>query len=192
MRKRLFGLLSAGALIAGGSVLVAAAPASAGETSSVDVTIKKVVNGDDPGVAFPIVLSCTSEGPSAHAADINLGHDDTDTFTVNLEDGESQTVPVEFSFPVDTVTCDVTEDVSDADLPSGWECDPDPDISPSHFTVFDSEDNDNPDEVDVTVENDCTAPTTTTTTTSTTMAPKPPAPPAPAPTPVVAAARFTG
>src|SRR5215212_7437994 len=95
MRRKLFGLMSAGALIAGASVLVAAGPASGGIQAgpSVDVNIEKVVHGDDPGVAFPIVLTCTSvttEQPDVSVQDdINLSQNDTDTFTVNLKNGES-------------------------------------------------------------------------------------------------------
>src|SRR5436190_5146168 len=145
MRRRLLGLLSAGALIAGGSVLVVAAPASAGGGPvSVDVNIDKVVHGDDPGVAFPIVLTCTSDTERAATGgvqaldDIELDLNDTDTFTVELKDGESETVSVEFDSHADLVTCDVTEDVSDANLPTGWTCDSTPDISPDHFTLLDN------------------------------------------------------
>src|SRR5215218_11351275 len=169
MRRKLFGLISTGALIAGASVLVAAGPASAGLAGgpSVDVNIEKVVHGDDPGVAFPIVLTCTSvtsEAPDLNVQDdINLGQNDTDTFTVNLKDGESDTVSVQLpQFEPDLVTCEVTEDVADADLPSGWECTPD--IDPAELTLYER----NPeieqelsDEFDVTVENDCTKPVTT-------------------------------
>jgi VCBS repeat-containing protein len=196
MRRKLFGLLSAGALIAGGSVLVVAAPASAGRIApEVDVNIEKVVHGDDPGVAFPIVLTCTSETEEAVTgveplADIELGQNDTDTFTVELKDGESETVTVQLPpEEPDLVTCEVTEDVSDANLPTGWECDDTPEITPSEFTLFERGENENTDEVDVTVENDCTAPEPVTTTTA---APTPTPTPAPAPKPVVAAARFTG
>src|SRR5215213_2612802 len=195
MRRKLFGLMSAGALIAGASVLAAAGPASAGLIApSVDVNITKVVHGDDPGGAFPIVLTCTSvtsEGPDVDAQDdINLGQNDTDTFTVHLKDGESETVTVQLpQFEPDLVTCEVTEDVADADLPSGWECTPD--IDPAEFTLFERDvrvEQDIPEEVDVTVENDCTKPPTTTTTTTTTVPVSPPPPVKP----IVAVARFTG
>ena len=112
-------------------MLVAAGPASAGlQAPSVDVNITKVVHGDDPGVVFPIVLTCTSvtsEESNVNAQDdIDLGQNDTDTFTVHSKNGESETVTVQLpqSEP-DLVTCEVTEDVSDADLPTGWKCTPD-------------------------------------------------------------------
>ena len=196
MRRKLFGLMSAGALIAGASVLVAAGPASAGPAAepgpSVDVNIDKVVHGDDPGVAFPIVLTCTSvtteETPFVQD-DINLGQNDIDSFTVHLKDGESETVTVQLPpLEPDSVTCEVTEDVSDADLPTGWECTPD--IDPAEFTLFERDvrvEQEIPDEVDVTVENDCTEPPATTTTTA------PVSPPQPPPVkPIVAVARYTG
>jgi len=159
------------------------------------VNIKKVVHGDDPGVAFPIVLTCTSvTEPRDFSAqdDINLDQNDTDTFTVHLKNGESDTVTVQLPpEEPDLVTCEVTEDVSDADLPTGWECTPD--IDPAELTLYER----NPeieqelsDEFDVTVENDCTKPVTTTTTTTTT-APVSPPPPPPV-KPIVAVARFTG
>ncbi len=193
MRQKLFGLLSAGALIAGASVLVAAGPASAGlEAPSVDVNITKVVHGDDPGVAFPIVLTCTSvtseESGAGVQDDIELGQNDTDTFTVNLKNGESETVTVQLPpQEPDSVTCEVTEDVGDADLPTGWECTPD--IDPAELTLFERDvrtEQENEDEFDVTVDNDCTEPPTTTTTTTAPVSPPPPV------KPIVAVARFTG
>ena len=90
----------------------------------IEVTITKTVVGTDPGVAFPIVLTCSSEGLAEEdVPQIPNDGDGEITQTVNLKGGESTTVEVQLPKlqPV-IATCSVSEDPAAAALPDGYVC----------------------------------------------------------------------
>ncbi len=99
---------------------------SAGDAPIVEVTITKTVVGTDPGVAFPIVLTCEAEnfGTDAQATpQIPDAGDGPLVQTVNLKGGESTTLPIQLpqAEPL-SVTCAATEDPAAAPLPDGYSC----------------------------------------------------------------------
>ncbi len=89
MRSRVWA--AAAASVAAGAMLINAGSAGAGEGPPiVDVTINKVVVGDDPGVAFAIVLTCSSEGGGQ---DLSADGDvSTQDFQIPNDGSESETV----------------------------------------------------------------------------------------------------
>jgi len=104
------------------------------------VTIRKTVTGSDPGVSFPVTVTCTStaiELPASVDAqadgEIVLGDDDTGSVTVNIPNGGSKTVDVWWPVTnVENVTCTVAEGT--AALPAGAACTPT--ITPSNSVVL--------------------------------------------------------
>jgi hypothetical protein len=119
--------------------------------------VSKVVTGDDPGLAFPIEVSCTAEGevPKDVAASADPEIElptagDSDSVTVPLEDGESADIPIlTESVSIDLVTCTITESLAAVTLPTGFTCTPTIDHP---VVTFDGEWSDWP----VTVTNACT------------------------------------
>jgi hypothetical protein len=125
------------------------------------ITVGKVVTGVDPGVSYPVTVTCTTTpfpvGDVGTTADgsITLTDDDTQSSTVQIPAGGSKSVDV--SWPVsgvENVTCHVSEDLSA--LPAGTSCDPS--ITPSDTVVL----HDVSDEIDVSsasvvVTNHCVA-----------------------------------
>lgn len=111
-----------------------------------DVTVRKTVAGDNPGVAsYPVTVSCTSSGAAAvpgsvtSAADgqIAVGANATKSATVQIPAGGSQTVevwwPISAQGPVvENVTCTVSENL--AALPAGVTCTPT--FTPSNTAVL--------------------------------------------------------
>jgi hypothetical protein len=107
------------------------------------VTVRKTVTGTDPGVSFPVSVSCTSTpielpasvGATAADGQIVLGDDDTQQTVVSIPSGGSATVDVWWPVTnVENVTCTVAEGA--AVLPAGAACSPT--ITPSnHVVLFD-------------------------------------------------------
>jgi hypothetical protein len=125
--RRMLAVTATAGLAAGLLVIGAAQPVSAG-APIVEVTITKTVVGTDPGVAFPIVLTCeaqdVSEGSDAQATpQIPDAGDGPLVQTVNLKGGESTTLPIQLpqAEPL-SVTCAATEDPAAAPLPDGYSC----------------------------------------------------------------------
>ncbi|HEU5302309.1 MAG TPA: hypothetical protein VFW06_08760, partial [Acidimicrobiia bacterium] len=90
-------MVAVAGLVAGGSLVALTGNSGAGQASVIPVTITKTVTGTDPGVAFPIVLTCSSEPVGAEevdTTDITIPNNGLITETVQLKNGESTTVQV--------------------------------------------------------------------------------------------------
>lgn len=115
--------VAASALAVWGAVPVGAGPGA----PVVPVTIVNTVVGTDPGVAFPITLTCSSEGEfdddSASVTDITIPNDDSITEPFSLRNGESATSQVTLppSEPF-SAECSVTEALESVELPEGYSC----------------------------------------------------------------------
>ena len=126
--RRILGVVAVAGLVAGGSLVALTGTSGAGLAPVIPVTITKTVTGTDPGVAFPIVLTCSSEPVGAEevdTTDITIPNNGLITETVQLKNGESTTVQVTLPdlLPV-TASCTVTEDPAGAELPDGYTCTP--------------------------------------------------------------------
>jgi hypothetical protein len=94
------------------------------------LTVKKVVSGDDPGIAFPIAVSCTADGTIPAEVSATAGPEivlddigDTDATTVGLKNGESANIPIVIGDAyIDSVTCTVSESLTGVTLPEGYTC----------------------------------------------------------------------
>jgi len=108
------------------------------------VTIRKTVTGSDPGVSFPVTVTCTSspiELPASVDAqadgEIVLEDDDTQSVTVDIPNGGSKTVDVWWPVTnVENVTCTAAEGA--AALPAGATCTPT--VSPTSVVLLDLND----------------------------------------------------
>ena len=120
--RRFMVLLSVLGLAGAASISGAGGSAALGALRPVEVTITKTVVGTDPGVAFPIVLTCSSEG--SDDPDVpQIPNDGEITQTVNLKGGESTTVEVQLPALGSVIaTCSVSEDPAAAALPDGYVC----------------------------------------------------------------------
>ena len=177
MRSRVVQAVVA-ALVAAGAALISTGSAWAGNGPPVvEVTINKVVVGDDPGVAFAIVLTCSSEGEAegdGDGADLTDGNDlsadgdvSTQDFQIPNNDSESETVQlangqstiVDVTLPPnepDIATCEVTEDLNDTTLPAGFACTA-PIVEPQSAVVYESL-NGGASDAEFTVTNTCSGP----------------------------------
>lgn len=169
----------AAASVAAGAMLITAGSAGAGNGPPVvEVTINKVVVGADPGVAFAIVLTCSSEGGGGidgidgidgilggelstagdvSAQDFQIPNDGAESETVLLANGQSTVVNV--TLPPeepDIAECEVTEDLSDTTLPAGFSCTT-PTVEPESAVVYVGN-NGGASDAEFTVTNTCTAP----------------------------------
>ena len=92
-----------------------------------EVTVEKTVTGDDPGVAFPVEVTCEATfnsdtvGPGNPDADILLTPTETSgSTTVEVKNGEVATVVVSATASLDTLDC--TAEEQSATLPTGYSC----------------------------------------------------------------------
>ena len=116
--------------------------ASAGEIGGppiVEISITKTVAGTDPGIVFPITLTCDSQGGGdmdLGTQDFQIPNDGSASEVVHLANGASTVVSVTLpeSEP-DLATCRVTEDLSGTALPAGVTCTPS--ITPESVVVYD-------------------------------------------------------
>ena len=83
------------------------------------VTFEKVLVGDDPGIAFPMVVTCTgNSNPHGPATESGVGNqlvvapDQTATTTMLLRPNEPQTFEVWWAPPALGARCDWAEDLS--------------------------------------------------------------------------------
>ena len=175
MRSRVVWAVAATS-VAVGAMLIAAGSAGAGNGPPVvEVTINKVVVGDDPGVPFAIVLTCSSEGgeeidgdgidgidgPSTEgdvsAQDFQIPNDGSESETVHLANGQSTVVNVTLpEVEPDIAECEVTEDLNDTTLPAGFSCTT-PIVEPTSAVVYET-DNGGPSDAEFTVTNTCSGP----------------------------------
>ncbi len=123
--RRAVGAIAA-ALVVAASLAVWAVPVGAG-APTIPVTIVNTVVGTDPGVAFPITLTCSSEGvaddDSASVTDITVPNDGSIDDSFQLRNGESATSQV--TLPPqepESVTCSVSEALESVQLPDGYSC----------------------------------------------------------------------
>lgn len=180
MRSRVVWAVAAASVTAG-AMLITAGSAGAGGNGPpvVEVTINKVVVGADPGVAFAIVLTCSSEGGGGidgididgidgiggdalpggdvSAQDFQIPNDGAESETVQLANGQSTVVNV--TLPPeepDIAECEVTEDLSDTTLPAGFSCTT-PIVEPESAVVYQTN-NGGASDAEFTVTNTCSAP----------------------------------
>jgi hypothetical protein len=91
----------------------------------VEVTITKFVVGSDPGIAFPIWLTCSHEAHADAKPDAVpvIPNDGEITETVALKGGEWVTLGVQLPpLEPDLATCLVSENLQGVELPDGYEC----------------------------------------------------------------------
>jgi hypothetical protein len=156
MRSKLVRVGALVALLTGAAVVAFGGLGFAGDGAPVvDIGITKTVVGTDPGIAFPITLTCDSQGlangAGVGAADFQIPNDGENSEVVNLHNGESTTVHVELPPQApDVATCRVTEDLSGTTLPEGFTCTPA--VTPESVIVYDG----SPHDGDFTVTNTCT------------------------------------
>jgi len=130
------------------------------------VTVTKTVTGSDPGVTFPVTVSCTStpspvptSSAAASDAQITLPTNGSGSATVDVPAGGSQTVAVSRPLTgVANVTCTASENLTG--LPAGFSCTPT--ISPASVVVYSVSDEIDGDAT-FSVTNACTGPPPTTT-----------------------------
>jgi len=98
------------------------------------VTFEKVLVGDDPGIAFPIVVTCTSDDAlsatvptTGEGAELVLGPGQTKSTTMFLRPNDSQTFEVWWPPSATGARCTWAEDLSV--VPPGFSCSSDP---PTH------------------------------------------------------------
>ena len=137
MRSKLVVLVTSGMLLAAAGVVAIGGSAGAGEAPTVQVTIIKKVVGTDPGIAFPITLTCDSQGgtPGLVANDFQIPNGGQQSEVVNLKHGQSATIYVQLPMDEpDLATCRVTEDLTGVTLPAGLTCTPV--VAPGSVVVY--------------------------------------------------------
>ncbi len=159
MRPKMIALLGIVVLTAAVAMVTAGGPVGAGGVVAPPMTIHKVVVGTDPGIAFPVTLTCDSQGSNQSEplrANIEVPNDGSDSIVIPMTNGQTVVHPVGLpQFEPDLITCRVTEDLTGVTLPDGITCTGS--VSPESHVVYDITEEREIREGEFTVTNTCTA-----------------------------------